>query len=148
MIEDFSKRLKELRKQKRMTQIEMAELIGISRNTYSGYEKGAYMPSTEALVRIAAALGVSTDYLVTGKEEEKKPTEALKTSQVGGEMDVGSQLELILFYLRDGGLPVSYKGHKLNDDERAMIIDYLGAGVKVLNKISYIWKEQDGKATD
>lgn len=148
MVDVFSTRLKSLRKSKRMTQLELSNAAGIARNTYSGYENGAYMPSAEVLVRIAAALGVSTDYLVTGKEEEKKPTEALKTSQVGGEMDVGSQLELILFYLRDGGLPVSYKGHKLNDDERAMIIDYLGAGVKVLNKISYIWKEQDGKAAD
>ena len=61
-------RLKELRKQKKLNQTELAEVIGISLNTLSNMESGKTDPSTETIIKLCEFFNVSTDYLLTGKE--------------------------------------------------------------------------------
>ena len=51
---------------------ELAGLTGISRHTLDNYlNVRGHMPTADAAVKIARALGVSVEYLVTG--EEKRP---------------------------------------------------------------------------
>ena len=59
----FPQRLKELRFEKGLTQKELAEQIGIKRNTYSDWENGKTEPSFENLVKLADLLDVSLDWL-------------------------------------------------------------------------------------
>lgn len=59
----FEKRLREVRKSKKTTQKELAEQIGIKRNTYSDWENGKTEPSFENLVKLADLLDVSLDWL-------------------------------------------------------------------------------------
>ncbi|MDI1473749.1 helix-turn-helix domain-containing protein [Streptococcus taonis] len=59
----FSVRLKELRLQHGFSQEELAEQIGIKRNTYSDWENGKCKPNYEKLEKIADFLGVSLDWL-------------------------------------------------------------------------------------
>lgn len=66
----FSERLKESRKQARLTQVEIAEVLGISQPAYASWERGTKKPTQENLVKIAQILNVSVDYLV-GNSEEK-----------------------------------------------------------------------------
>ena len=63
---------------------ELAVLSGVSRRTIDNYLREANsMPSVDAAVRIAAALGVTVEYLITGNEEkERKPTSPLPDSRV------------------------------------------------------------------
>lgn len=61
---DFGQKLKQLRKQKSLTQKQLAELIGVQNSVISFYELGDRFPSPEILIRIARELGVSTDYLL------------------------------------------------------------------------------------
>lgn len=51
----------ECRKEKKMTQEELAKRTGISRPNISRFESGNYNPSLEMMVRIAAALDMSLD---------------------------------------------------------------------------------------
>lgn len=67
---EFSERLKDLRKQAGLTQVEVAEKLGISQPAYASWERGAKKPTQENLVKIAQILNVSVDYLV-GNSEEK-----------------------------------------------------------------------------
>lgn len=67
---DFSERLKELRKKANLTQVEVAEKLGISQPAYASWERGVKKPTQENLVRIAQVLNASVDYLV-GNSEEK-----------------------------------------------------------------------------
>ncbi|MBR4031080.1 MAG: LexA family transcriptional regulator [Clostridia bacterium] len=61
----FSVKLKELRKEKGITQQELAKILGVERSTISKYEgKDNVMPSHEVLFAIAAYFGVSADYLL------------------------------------------------------------------------------------
>lgn len=67
---EFSERLKELRKQAQLTQVDVAEKLGISQPAYASWERGAKKPTQENLVKIAQVLNVSVDYLV-GNTENK-----------------------------------------------------------------------------
>jgi len=50
---------------------ELAVQSGISKSTIDNYLSiRGYMPSAEAAVKIASALGVSVEYLVTGRENQ------------------------------------------------------------------------------
>lgn len=67
---EFSERLKKLRKQAQLTQVDVAEKLGISQPAYASWERGVKKPTQENLVKIAQILNVSVDYLV-GNSEEK-----------------------------------------------------------------------------
>lgn len=68
------KRLKELRKEKRYTQIQMQFLTGIDQSDYSKIENGKRYFTFEQCKRIAVALETSMDYLA-GLTDCKKPYE-------------------------------------------------------------------------
>lgn len=83
-----------LRKQRAMTQLELAEKLDISRQAVSRWEQGTSEPSTENLISIGKLFGVSVDDLVNESvqlqaesavqvavAEEKEPAE--KRSKYG-----------------------------------------------------------------
>ena len=67
---EFSERLKELRRQVGLTQVEVAEKLGISQPAYASWERCVKKPTHENLVKIAQIFNVSVDYLV-GNSEDK-----------------------------------------------------------------------------
>lgn len=60
----FSKRLREVRMKRTLTQQKMADSLTISLNAYQKYEQGEREPPLSTLVKIADILDVSTDYLL------------------------------------------------------------------------------------
>lgn len=65
----FSVRLKEERKRLKLTQPQMAERAGTTRQSQLKYEKGVQSPGADYLQAIAA-LGVDVQYLLTGVRSE------------------------------------------------------------------------------
>lgn len=74
---NLATRLVVLRKEKGLTQQEMADRIGLHVNQVRRYEAGSTQPSLEALKKIAVALSVTIDSLVFGPEE-RGPDEELR----------------------------------------------------------------------
>ncbi len=74
----FANRFSELRKEKNITQTELAEKLGTTQTTLSGYENGSRMPSVEFLILVSKKFNVSTDWLL-GLSNEKKITNSFKT---------------------------------------------------------------------
>ncbi|MCM1284616.1 MAG: helix-turn-helix domain-containing protein [Acetobacter sp.] len=64
--------LKEIRKLKKLNQQKVAMDLNISREALSHYENGKREPSLAMLQKMSAYFNVSIDYLITGKEFEKK----------------------------------------------------------------------------
>lgn len=62
----FAARLKQLRKQRGLTQAEVAAAIGVTRSVVSLYETEMRQPSPDMIVALARLYGVSTDYLLRG----------------------------------------------------------------------------------
>ncbi len=69
----FGTRLKDLRKERDLTQENIAGYLGMSRSTIQGYEGENKEPSYGMLCRIADYFGVSTDYLLGRSDEHRKP---------------------------------------------------------------------------
>ncbi len=57
-------RLKNLRTDAKMTQQDVARLLGVERSTYVKYERGQSDPPTATLVRLADYFSVTVDYLI------------------------------------------------------------------------------------
>lgn len=60
----FATRLKELRKEKQLGQVELAEKINVGKSIISLWENGQCEPTLSRLVELALFFGVSIDYLV------------------------------------------------------------------------------------
>jgi putative transcriptional regulator len=67
-------RIKVLRAEQDMTQEELAELIGVTRNTVISLEKGKYCPSLKLAYRIARTFNVGIDDAFTYEEEKDGPS--------------------------------------------------------------------------
>jgi len=60
----FRDRLKALRKQKKLTQAEAAELFGVSRTCYSSWELGQSCPPLDDLFTLCTYFDISADFLI------------------------------------------------------------------------------------
>ena len=65
---ELGQRIKRLRKESKLTQKELGAQVGVSFNMLNKYEGGFNCPPADLLVKLAQALGVSVDYLLTGKK--------------------------------------------------------------------------------
>jgi transcriptional regulator with XRE-family HTH domain len=76
----FANRLKELRKDKGLTQDDMANFLCVKRQTYSAYERQISLPDIIILDKLSNFFGVSVDYLL-GKTNYKKIINELSASE-------------------------------------------------------------------
>ena len=96
---DFSKKLQELRKQKGLTQEELAQKLYVSRTAISKWESGRGYPSIDSLKEIAKFFCVTVDQLLSGEEvltiaqEDQKQKQSHFRDLVFGLLD----LSLVLF---------------------------------------------------
>ena len=85
MNETLGKRIARLRKEKAMSQENLAERIGVSSQAVSKWENDQSCPDISLLPQLARLMGVTADELLTGQsdqvqllpESQRKPLEAL-----------------------------------------------------------------------
>ena len=70
---DFRERLFDLRRQAGLSQEELANLLGVTRQAVQKWEAGTSRPDMDNLVSLADYFKVSLDYLVTGQEAAPPP---------------------------------------------------------------------------
>ncbi len=70
---EFNDRLKELRLQKKHTQQEFGEILGVTKNTQQNYEAGKRAPDANYLMKLAQA-GYDVKYLITGERDYSELT--------------------------------------------------------------------------
>lgn len=71
ITKDFLKgRLRQLRKERGETQVQVGEATGIGERHYQNYEAGDFFPNVENLCRLADHFEVSVDYLL-GRTDER-----------------------------------------------------------------------------
>ncbi len=96
----FGNRLKELRKQKKWTQKELAGRLDIGFSQFNKYELGLHMPPIEKLIHLSDLLDTSLDYLLTGNKDDKSSlhnTRLLKRFQALEKFDADEQEATIQF---------------------------------------------------
>ena len=65
---NIADRIQSLRKQKGMSQIELADAIGVSRQAVSKWESEQTIPDLDKIVAMSEIFGTTTDYLLKGIE--------------------------------------------------------------------------------
>lgn len=68
-------KLAKLRKENNYTQEQLAEILGVSRQSISKWESGIMYPETDKLIRMSELFDCSLDYLLKDSEEEKNKEE-------------------------------------------------------------------------
>ena len=75
----LSTQIQRLRKQKNLSQSQLAQVLSISPSTLGMYEQGRRVPSLETIIILSEFFHVSLDYLVTGAESpHSAPAEDLR----------------------------------------------------------------------
>lgn len=99
----FGKRMSETRKQKKMSQDELAKAIGAISVTVGRYERDEVKPSIEVAAKIADVLEVSLDYLAGNTTEllEKNIVKRITDIQQLPENDKAHLFALMDAFLRD-----------------------------------------------
>lgn len=70
---NFSNTLRTLRKEKNVTQKQLADHLCLSRSTIAGYETKSHQPDFATLEKIATYFDVSIDFLILGENENPHP---------------------------------------------------------------------------
>lgn len=67
-MESIGKRIKEIRLEHGLSQEKFGNILSVSQDTVSLWEKGKSVPTTEFLIAIATKFDVSVDYLLCLKD--------------------------------------------------------------------------------
>lgn len=60
----MANRIKELRTEKRITQLQLSIALGVTQETISAYEHDRHLPSLSALMNMSKIFGASMDYIM------------------------------------------------------------------------------------
>lgn len=69
----FAQRLKELRKKNNMTQVQLAEKLGVSKGTVAMWETGKRQPNFETLDELSDIFDRRIDYILGRSDDESSP---------------------------------------------------------------------------
>ena len=65
--ETTGQRIRALRRSKKLTQVQLAKIAGVSSPAVTEWEKDGYLPKAASLEAMANEFGVTTEYILTGK---------------------------------------------------------------------------------
>lgn len=88
----LNEKIKELRKAKKVSQVEMASALGLTKQCVSNWENDNIQPSIEMLVKIADYFGVTTDYLLCRSETDIINVEGLTPVEISHIRDIVADL--------------------------------------------------------
>lgn len=105
-------RIESLRKSKGLSQGKLEKQLGFSNGSISKWKNST--PKVERLQKLADFFGVSVEYLMTGKEENKKENSVI---------DIKDELERMRDLLKNRTRhPIYYDGEKLDDESLDAIL--------------------------
>lgn len=92
-------KIAKLRKENNYTQEQLAEMLGVSRQSISKYESGIVYPETEKLIRLSEMFGCTVDYLLKDNVERENEFFANpKEEEKIDDIPIGSLLKKIWNY--------------------------------------------------
>lgn len=118
-------RLRELRTEKKLTQDQMAEKLGITRPAYTAYELGKRQPDYEGLTKIARIFDVSTDYLL-GNSDKRHYYDLTEKD----EKDIAKQAQNIIHGI-DTKAGLSFYGEPATEEQLQSMRDIIETGLRI-----------------
>lgn len=139
MKDDFTDRIRDLRKEKGLTQQEVATALGVGQTTVANYEKGARLPDLSKLAEYADLFGVSVDYLLGRTDEiQAIPPEPLKEG--GSPHEFKEYMDALLSCDRRTAVRILLE---LKEDGMPPLKIYELYMERALKKTGYLWERGD-----
>ena len=91
----------QLRKEKNLTQNDMADKLQIKHQTYSAYERGISVPDAYTLKKIADILNVTTDRLLRSGHEENIKDDEIKFALFNGDKGITDEANVAIATIID-----------------------------------------------
>ncbi|MBP3928356.1 MAG: helix-turn-helix transcriptional regulator [Peptostreptococcaceae bacterium] len=132
-MDTFGKRFKEARKEKRLTQEQLADKFHLKKSSISRYENDKQMPEVNLLKEFADFFGVTVDYLL-GSESIK--TEDLNTKNSSNILFENAQ-DAMAFILKQPSI-MAFGVPDLTDEE---IIEFANDILSHIKLVSYKYKK-------
>lgn len=106
---NFASIIKALRVQHKMTQQDLAEIVGLTPTGISYWESGKAIPNVETLEKLASYFNVTVDYLLGKKEMSDKDK---KTVLFRKAEEIPLEQQEVLWNIIDSTIDAFIKGHK------------------------------------
>ncbi len=129
MTQTLGERLATLRREKGISQAELARLLSLGQSTIAMYERDRRMPDPLALRRLADFFGVSVDYLLGRTEERTGPPVSVTRAQpLTVDEDAAAYATDPLFGPLIARLP------HLTEEERQSLAEFWAWALRVIEK--------------
>ena len=92
----FAERLKQLRKEKDMTQVELAEALEVSKGTIAMWETGKRRPSFDMLDKLSDLFDRRLDYIMGTSDDSSSPKQAAGDAELLGKWIVQEEYEDVM----------------------------------------------------
>ena len=89
-------RLCELRKAHNLSQEELAEKLGVSRQAVSKWERSESSPDTDNLIQLAVLYNISLDELLNGKEAMSLIEDSPKVEEENNVVEISEHIKVII----------------------------------------------------
>ena len=124
-------RIRELRKENKMTMKQLGEIIGVAESTISQYETGKREPDNEMLLRLAEHFGVTVDFLLGASAQKETPSALTKKD----ERDIERKLSETLNAL-GGQDSLMFDGEPMDDRTRELLETSIRNSLEMAKKIA------------
>lgn len=137
----LTKKLKNLRTIRNLTQAELAKKLEISRVRYNNYETGKRSPDYETLHQIADFFGVTTDYLL-GRNEYLVDSKPLSISQIIDFKSVDQELDDLLQKIQSSCTELIFRGEALDEITKTVLFNSLKNVMEMVDKMHELKKNK------
>ncbi|OUL53401.1 helix-turn-helix domain-containing protein [Limosilactobacillus reuteri] len=110
--------IRELRKEKKMSQSELGKFIGVSQTTVTAWETGRAEPSSTFISKLADLFNVSTDYLLGRSDNKKKPYYELTDKE---KKDIALQAEKLMEGIESGD-NLNFYGEPATEEQKERLL--------------------------
>lgn len=124
--------IKQLRKEKNITQAELAKIAEVTTSSIGMYETGVRKPSYEVIVKIAKFFDVSTDYLLNNIDKKSSNVTLNKKD----EKDIQKALDETLKQLENSQDGLMFDGEPMDDETRELLKISLENSMRLAKEIA------------
>ena len=106
-MKELGERLRILRESVKLSQVKMADLLGVKQSSINRYEQGQSAPSLETLVKYADYFDVSMDYLYCRTDEPRGKLYDYKPQALKEKMEQSEEMREFIEMCFDPQAPVN-----------------------------------------
>ena len=111
-MREIGRKISQLRRNKNMTQLELADLLGISYQAVSNWERGDSMPDISKLSDLSKIFDITIDELLGNAKETKAVQEIIKTDKIDFSAHDLETIEAIMPMVKPKQIDESMKDEK------------------------------------